>query len=168
MRRPPARRPVRRPLAAGFSLIEALFAALLLVAAAGGLLRAIAASSLAGRSAAHTGLATRIARARLDRLQAAPLRRGWPWSGYHEAVAPGGSAEATGPGVPGYVEYFDEEGELADRDSGLYEVRWRVEELSPAGSEQLASLRFEVMALPAYGGRGPVVRLESVRVANRE
>lgn len=162
-------KPVRPERAdAGFSLIEALFAVLLLVVAAGGLIRAISASSMAGRAAAHSGLATRIARAQLDRLHSAPLTRGWPLSGYHEAVAPGGSVDSTGPGAPGYVAFFGEDGERTASDSALYEVRWRIRELVPAGGGRLAGLRFEVVAMPASGGRGPVVRLESVRVANRE
>ena len=157
----------RRP-DAGFSLIEALFAALLLVLAAGGLIRAISAASMAGLAASHSGLATRIARARLDRLHAAPFSRGWPLSGYHEAVAPGGSVDPEGPGIPGYVEFFGEDGERTTRGAALYEVRWRIFELMPSGGGRLAGLGFEVVAMPISGGRGPVVRLNSLRVANRE
>ncbi len=154
--------------AAGFSLIETFFAALLLTFAAGGLVRAISASSRAGRAAADTSLATRLARARLEQLLTAPLRRSWPLSGYHEAVAPGGSVATTGAGTAGYVEYWAEDGGRTPQDSAFYEVRWRVSELSAAGSDRLAALRFEVVAMPSSGGRGPVVRLRSVRVANRE
>ena len=164
--RPPAQRPPGSR--AGFSLTEALFALLLLTVSVGGLVRAISASSLAGRSAADTGLATRLARARLDRLHAAPLTRSWPLSGYHPAVAPGGSVDTGGAGTPGYVEYRDEDGGPADRSSAFYEVRWRISELVPAGANRLAGLRFEVVALPAGGRRGPVVRFRSLRVANGE
>ena len=152
----------------GFSLVETLFAILLLVVAAGGLVRAIAQTSQARQAAAYTGLATRIARAKLEELLAAPFSRGWPWSGYHDVVAPGGSAGIGGAGSPGYFEYFGEDGEPSDRQSARYEVRWRIRELAPPGEGQLASLRFEIVAMPASGGGGPIVRLESVRVANRE
>ena len=98
----------------------------------------------------------------------APFSRGWPWSGYHAAVQPGGSVGIGDGGSPGYFEYFGEDGEPSDRDSARYEVRWRIREVTPPGEGQLASLRFEVVAMPVSGGRGPVVRLESMRVANRE
>ena len=152
----------------GFSLVEVLFAVLLLVVAAGGLVRAVAQASQARRAAADTGLATRVARAKLEELLAAPFSRGWPWSGYHPALTPGGSAEPGKAPVPGYFEYFSEEAAASDRDSALYEVRWRIRELVPPGPRRLATLGLEVVAVPAGGGRGPVVRLESVRVANRE
>ena len=151
----------------GFSLVEALLAALVLVLAAGGLVRAVSASSTAGRAAAHAGLAATLARARLDELHAAPLSQPWPLSGYHEAVAPGGSVDPAGPGSPGHVAFFGERGEPASPDTALYEVRWSIRELTSAGSDRLRSLRFEVLAMPTARGRGPVVRLVSVRVANR-
>ena len=153
---------------AGFSLVETLFAVLLLVVAGGGLVRALAQASQARQTAAYSGLATRIARGKMEEFLAAPFSRGWPWSGYHPAVAPGGSVAISGGGSPGYFEYFGEDGQASERRSALYEVRWRIRELTPPGQGQLASLRFEVVALPASGGRGPVARLESVRVANRE
>ena len=153
---------------AGFSLVETLFAVLILVVAAGGLIRGIAQSSRARQAAADTGLATRIARGRMEELLAAPLRRGWPWSGYHEAVTPGGSIELGNAGTPGYFAYFGEDGEPSDRRAARYEVRWRIRELTPPGKDRLASLRMEVVAMPVSGGAGPVVRLESVRVANGE
>ena len=152
----------------GFSLIETLFALMILVVAAGGLVRGIAHASRAGRAAADTGLATRVARGRMEELLAAPLWRGWPWSGYHEALRPGGHAEIEGDGVPGYVSYFGEAGEASDLRNARYEVRWRIRELTPPGEDRLASLRFEVVAMPVSGRPGPVVRLESVRVANGE
>ena len=161
---PPGRAPGER----GFSLIETLFAVLLLVVAAGGLVRAIAQASQARQAAAYTGLATRIARARLEALLAAPFFRGWPWSGYHAAVTPGGSVEIGGAASPGYVAYFREDGTPGGRDDARYEVRWRIRELIPPGGDQLASLGFEVVALPVSGTHGPVVRLESLRVANGE
>ncbi len=157
-----------RRTAAGFTLVEALLAALLLVAAAGGLARGLAAATASGRATADNGLASRIARARLDRLHAARFTAGWLGSGYHGAVAPGGSADFTGPPTPGYVEYFDEAGLPAGRDSASIQVRWRVEEVARPGSDRLAALRFEVAAGPAHGGRGPVVRFVSIRAANRE
>lgn len=167
-RRNEGRRRPRRAGSRGFSLVEVLFAVLLLVVAAGGLVRAIAQASQARRAAADTGLAARVARAKLEDLLAAPFSRGWPRSGYHPVIAPGGSAEPHGAAVPGYVEYFGENAEPSDRASALYEVRWRIRELTPPGADRLASLGLEVLALPAGGGRGPVVRLETVRVANRE
>ncbi len=166
--RPVPTRVARRPPSDGFSLVETLFAVLLLVVAGGGLLRAIAHASEARRSAAQTGLATAIARAQLERLVAAPFFRGWPWPGYHPAVAPGGSVELGDAGAPGYFERFGPDGEPADRGAAQYEVRWRIRELAPPGNDRLASLLIEVVALPVSGGRGSVVRLESVRVANRE
>lgn len=161
-------RTARAQLANGFSLVETLFAVLLLVVAAGGLMRAIAQASQARQAAEYTSLATRIARAKLEDLLGAPFSRGWPWSGYHQAVAPGGSAETRGAGAPGYVEYFGDDGEATDQQSAHYEVRWRIRELAAPQDGQLASLHFEVVAAPASGGRGPVVRLESLRVANGE
>ena len=152
----------------GFSLVEALFALLLLVVGAGGLIRAVAQASQARQAAASTGLATRIARGKMEELLAAPLFRGWPFSGYHHAVAPGGTVETTGAGASGYSDHFSEDGAPTDPRSAFYEVRWRVRELIPPGADRLAGLRLEVVALPASGGRGPVVRLSSVRVANRE
>ena len=166
--RPACRASRRRTGAEGFSLVEALFAVLLLVVAAGGLVRGIAQASRARQAAAHTGLATRIARGRMEELLAAPFSRGWPWSGYHEAVSPGGSAEVAGAGAAGYFAYFGEDGEPSDRRNARYEVRWRIRELVPPGEGQLASLRLEVVALPVPAGAGPVVRLESIRVANGE
>ena len=158
----------RQPGEAGFSLIETLFAVLVLIAAAGGLVRALAQASQARQAAAHTGLATRIAEARMEELLAAPFWRGWPWPGYHAAVAPGGTVEIAGGGAPGYVAFFGEDGEPADRRSARYEVRWRIRELEAPGGDRLAKLRFEVVAMPITRGRGSVVRLDSVRVANRE
>ena len=152
----------------GFSLVETLFAILILVVAAGGLVRGIAQASRARQAAAFTGLATRIAQGRMEQLLAAPFSRGWPASGYHEAVAPGGSADLEGAGAPGYFAFFGEDGEPSDRRNARYEVRWRIRELVPPGDGQLASLRVEVVALPVSGATGPIVRLESVRVANRE
>ncbi len=152
----------------GFSLVETLFAVLVLVVAAGGLMRALAQSSQARRAAADTDLATRIAEARMEELLAAPFWRGWPWPGYHAAVAPGGAVDIEGSGAPGYFAYFGEDGEPVDRRSARYEVRWRIRELAPRGGDRLAGLRFEVVAMPLAGGRGSVVRLDSVRVSNRE
>jgi type II secretory pathway pseudopilin PulG len=163
-----ARRARRGPGDAGFSLIEALFAILVLVVAVGGLLRGIAQASRARQAAAETGLATRMARNRMEELFAAPFSRGWPGSGYHRAVAPGGSVAVEGDGSPGYFEYFGGNGEPSDRRSARYEVRWRIRELTPPGKSRLASLRLEVVALPVSGGRGSVVRLEAVRVASHE
>lgn len=165
-RRPSDERKPSRSGPNGFSLVEALLAALVLLLAAGGLVRAVSASSAAGRAAAHTGLATALARTRLDELHAAPLSKPWPLSGYHDAVAPGGSADPAGAGTPGYVAFFGERGEPASPDAALYEVRWSIRELTSAGSDRLRSLRFEVLAMPSARGRGPVVRLVSVRVAN--
>ena len=163
------RRRGRAPAGArGFSLVEALLAILLLVVAGGGLIRAVVHAARAREAAASSGLATRIARAKLEELQAAPFFRGWPWSGYHGAVAPGGSVEIGGAGVPGYFDHFGEGGEPADPESAIYEVRWGIHELVPPGQDRLASLRIEVVAMPVTSGRGPVVRLRSVRVANRE
>lgn len=158
----------RTPGSDGFSLVETLFAVLVLVVAAGGLVRALAHASEGRQAAAHTGLATRIAEARMEELLAAPFWRGWPWPGYHAAVAPGGSVETGGAGAPGYFAFFGEDGEPADRRSARYEVRWRIRELVAPGGDRLAGLRFEVVAMPVSGGRGSVVRLESVRVANGE
>lgn len=152
---------------AGYSLIEVLFAALLLVTAGGGLIRAMSAAALARRLAEESGLATRIARSRMEELQSAPFRRPWPLNGYHPAVAPGGSTVRTGPGTPGYSRWYDGEGSPATEREAVYQARWRIRELSPGGSGRLRSLGFEVVALPA-SGRGAVVRLDSVRVANRE
>ena len=152
----------------GFSLVETLIAVLVLVVAASGLVRALAQASEARRAAADTGLATRIAEARMEELLAAPFWRGWPWPGHHAAVAPGGTVEIEGAGAPGYFAYFGEDGEPADRRSARYEVRWRIRELAPRGGDRLAGLRLEVVAMPVGGGRGSVVRLDSVRVANRE
>ena len=152
----------------GFSLVETLFAVLVLVVAAGGLVRALAQASQARLAAADTDLATRIAQARMEELLAAPFWRGWPWPGHHAAAAPGGSVELEGAGAPGYFAYFGEDGEPADRRSARYEVRWRIREHAPRGGGRLAALRLEVVAMPVAGGRGPVVRLNSVRVANRE
>ena len=163
-----AHEPARKPGEEGFSLVETLFAVLVLIVAAGGLVRALAHASEGRRAAAHTGLATRIAEARMEELLAAPFWRGWPWPGYHAAVAPGGSVETGGAGAPGYFALFGEDGEPADRRSARYEVRWRIRELVAPGGDRLAGLRFEVVAMPASGGRGAVVRLDSVRVANRE
>lgn len=164
------RRPENRPAAppdAGYSLVEVLFAAVLLVTAGGGLLRAMSAAAFSRRIAEESGAVTRIARSRLEELHAAPLRRPWPLSGYHGAVAPGGSVSRAGPAAPGYGRWFDAEGRPAARAGAVWEARWRIRELAPAGSGRLAVLGFEVLALPA-SGRGAVVRLESVRVANRE
>ena len=158
----------RRPGEGGFSLVETLFAVLVLTAAAGGLVRTLAQTSQARQAAADTGLATRIAEARLEGLLAAPFWRGWPWPGYHPAVAPGGTVEMEGAGAPGYVAYFGVDGAPADRRSASYEVRWRIRELAARGGDRLAGLHFEVLAMPVFGGRGSVVRLDSVRVANRE
>ena len=158
----------RRRGEGGFSLIETLFAVLVLVVAAGGLVRALAQASQARRAAADTDLATRIAEARMEELLASPFWRGWPWPGHHAAVAPGGAVEIEGAGAPGYFAYFGEDGEPADRRSARYEVRWRIRELAPRGGDRLAALRLEVVAMPVAGGRGSVVRLHSVRVANRE
>ena len=164
-----ADRPVTRtPGESGFSLVETLFAVLVLVAAAGGLVRALAQTSQARRAAADTDFATRIAEARMEELLAAPFWRGWPWPGHHAAVAPGGTVAIEGAGAPGYFAYFGEDGEPADRRSARYEVRWRIRELAPRGGDRLAALRLEVVAMPVAGGRGSVVRLDSVRVANRE
>lgn len=163
-----AHEPARKPGEEGFSLVETLFAVLVLIVAAGGLVRALAHASEGRRAAAHTGLATRIAEARMEELLAAPFWRGWPWPGYHAAVAPGGSVETEGAGAPGYFAFFGEDGEPADRRSARYEVRWRIRELVAPGGDRLAGLRIEVVAMPASGGRGAVVRLDSVRVANRE
>ena len=163
-----AHEPARKRGEEGFSLVETLFAVLVLVVAAGGLVRALAHASEGRRAAAHTGLATRIAEARMEELLAAPFWRGWPWPGYHAAVAPGGSVETEGAGAPGYFAFFGEDGEPADRRSARYEVRWRIRELVAPGGDRLAGLRIEVVAMPASGGRGAVVRLDSVRVANRE
>lgn len=158
----------RRPGDDGFSLVETLFAVLVLIVAAGGLLRALAQASQARQAAAHTGLATRIAEARMEELLAAPFWAGWPWPGYHAAVAPGGAVEIEGAGAPGYFAFFGEDGEPADRRSARYEVRWRIRELVAPGGDRLAGLRFEVVAMPVSGGRGSVVRLDSVRMASRE
>ena len=152
----------------GFSLVETVFAVLVLVVAAGGLVRALAHASEARRAAADTDLATRIAEARMQELMAAPFWRGWPWPGHHAAATPGGTVEIDGAGAPGYFAYFGEEGEPADRRSARYEVRWRIGELAARGGNRLAALRLEVVAMPVAGGRGSVVRLDSVRVANRE
>lgn len=152
----------------GFSLIEALFAILILVVGVGGLVRAIAHASRARQAAAATGLATRVARDRMEALLAAPFSRGWPGSGYHGDVTPGGSVAIEGAGSPGYFEFFGDNGEPGDRRSARYEVRWRIAELTPPGDSRLASLRLQVVALPVSGGNGSVVRLESVRVANGE
>lgn len=160
----PAGRP---PGEQGFSLVETLFAALVLIVAAGGLVRTLVQASQARQAAAHTGLATRIAEARMEELLSAPFWRG-PWPGYHAAVAPGGSVEIDGAGAPGYVAFFGEDGEPAERRSAHYEVRWRIRELTARGGDRLASLHLEVVAMPVSGGRGSVVRLDSVRVANRE
>ena len=160
-------RPRRAGGEAGYSLIEVLFAALLLVTAGGGLIRAMSAAALARRLAEDSGLATRIARSRMEELQAAPFRRPWPLNGYHPAVAPGGSTDRTGAGTPGHSRWYDGEGSPAARREAVYQARWRIRELSPGGSGRLRSLGFEVVALPA-SGRGAVVRLDSVRVANRE
>ena len=162
------RRKSRRARSRGFSLVEVLFAILLLVVAAGSLVRAVAQTTQARRAAADTGLATRAARARMEELLAVPFSRGWPWSGYHPAITPGGNADPGGPPASGYFEYVGEDAAPADRGSALYEVRWGIRELVPPGGDRLASLRLEVLALPVGGGRGPVVRLASVRVANRE
>ena len=140
----------------------------MLIVAAGGLVRALAQASQARQAAADTGLATRIAEARMEELLAAPFWRGWPWPGYHAAVAPGGSVEIEGAGAPGYVAYFGVDGEPADRPAASHEVRWRIRELAARGGDRLAGLRLEVVAMPVSGGRGSVVRLDSVRVANRE
>ena len=161
-------RAAREPDEGGFSLVETLFAVLVLIVAAGGLVRSLAQTSQARQAAAHTGLATRIAEGRMEELLAAPFWRGWPWPGYHAAVAPGGTVEVEGAGAPGYVAYFGVDGEPADRRSASYEVRWRIRELAARGGDRLAGLRFEVVAMPVSGGRGSVVRLDSVRVANRE
>ena len=162
-----AHRPAREPGEHGFSLVETLFAVLVLVAAAGGLVRALAHASQARRAAADTGLATRIAEARMEELRAAPFWRGWPRPGYHAGVAPGGTVEVEGAGAPGYFAYFGEHGEPADRRSARYEVRWRIRELAARRGDQLAGLHLEVVAMPVSGG-GAVVRLDSVRMANRE
>ena len=164
-----AHRPATRtPGEGGFSLVETLFAVLVLVVAAGGLVRALAQASQARQAAADTDLAARIARGRMEELLAAPFWRGWPWPGHHAAVAPGGTVEIEGAGAPGYFAYFGEDGEPAERRSARYEVRWRIRELVPRGGDRLAALRLEVVAMPVAGGRGSVVRLDSVRVANRE
>ena len=168
MDRRTAHRRARERGEGGFSLVETLFAVLVLVAAAGGLVRALAQASEARRAAADTGLATRIAEARMQELLAAPFWRGWPWPGYHAAVAPGGSVEIEGGGAPGYFAFFGADGEPADGRAARYEVRWRIRELAARGGDRLAGLRFEVVAMPVSGGRGSVVRLDSVRVANRE
>lgn len=166
--RPPATVSTGRRRTAGFTLIEALLAALLLVVGAGSLARAVSAATAAGRAAADTGLAARLAQSRMDRLQAARLSGGWLSSGYHDAVAPGGSLGFDTPPTPGYVEYFDREGAPSAHQGAMYEVRWKIGELVGGGSDRLAALRFDVAAGPAHGGRGAVVRLTSVRVANRE
>lgn len=163
-----AHRRQRHAQAGGFSLIEVLFAVLLLTVAAGGLMRAVAQSSRARQAAAHSGLATRVARAKLEELLAAPFSRAWPRSGYHPVVTPGGGIRTGDSGVPGYFAYVGEDGEPSGRAEAFYEVRWRVRELVPPGEDRLASLGFEVVAMPVGRGGGPVVRLESVRVANRE
>ncbi len=164
-----ASRPAARPPGeGGFSLVETLFAVLVLVVAAGGLVRALAQASQARQAAADTGLAAGIARARLEQLMAAPFWRGWPWPGHHAAAAPGGTVAIEGAGAAGYFAYFGEDGEPADRRSARYEVRWRIRELAPRGGDRLAALRIEVVAMPVGGGRGSVVRLDSIRVANRE
>ena len=168
---PTQRRVLSRPPAGrerGFSLLEGLLAALLLAATAGGLLRAMSALASAGRDSARLGLAARVARAQMDRLHAAPLTRGWFLPGPHPTMEPGGSVDPGGTPVPGYFRYFDEEGAAADRSSAVYEVRWRIREGVSPGEDRLASLKFEVIALPFPAGRGPVVRLESLRVANGE
>lgn len=152
----------------GFSLVETLFAVLVLIIAAGGLVRSLAQASQARQAAAHTGLATRIAEAKMEALLAAPFWRGWPWPGYHAAVAPGGSVAIDGAGAPGYFAFFGEDGEPAERRSARYEVRWRIRELAARGGDRFAGLHLEVLAMPVSGGRGSVVRLDSVRVANRE
>lgn len=152
----------------GFSLVETVFAVLVLVVAASGLVRALAQASEARRAAADIDLATRIAEARMQELLATPFWRGWPWPGHHAAATPGGTVEIDGAGAPGYFAYFGEEGEPTDRRSARYEVRWRIRELAPRGGDRLAALRLEVVAMPVAGGRGSVVRLDSVRVANRE
>jgi len=164
-----ANRPAAHPRGErGFSLVETLFAVLVLVVAGGGLVRTLAQASRARQAAADTDLATRIAEARMEELLAAPFWRGWPWPGHHAAVAPGGTVEIDGAGAPGYFAYFAEGGGPADRRSARYEVRWRVRELARRGGDRLAALRREVVAMPVAAGRGSVVRLDSVRVANRE
>lgn len=152
---------------AGYSLVEVLFAAVLLVTAGGGLLRAMSAAAFSRRIAEESGAVTRIARSRLEELHAAPMRRAWPLSGYHAAVTPGGSVSRAGPAAPGYGRWFDAEGRPTGRPDAVWEARWRIRELTPAGSGRLAVLGFEVLALPA-SGRGAVARLDSIRVANRE
>ena len=84
----------RAPGEGGFSLVETLFAVLVLVVAAGGFVRALAQASQARQAAADSGLATQIAEARMEELLAAPFWRGWPWPGYHAAVTPGGGPRA--------------------------------------------------------------------------
>jgi len=153
---------------AGFSLLEALFAAALLVMAGGAFLRSVTAASVAGWSAAGSDLAVRVARAKLDELHAAPLHRTWPLPGYHSAVSPGGSVEIEGSGTPGYQAWFDTEGAETTESGARYEVRWRIREATDGVSGRLAALSFEVVAFPVGEGRDPVVRLSSLRVANGE
>ena len=163
-----AHQPARQPGEDGFSLVETLFAVFVLIVAAGGLLRALAQASQARQAAAQTGLATQIAEARMEELLAAPFWRGWPWPGYHAMTTPGGTVEIEGAGAPGYSAYFGADGEPADRRSARYEVRWQIRELAARGGDQLAGLHLAVVAIPVSGSRGSVVRLDSVRVANRE
>ncbi len=151
---------------AGFSLLEALFAAALLVMAGGAFLRSLTAASVAGMSAAGADLGVRVARAKLDELQAAPMYRSWPLPGYHQAVAPGGSVDPGGTGVPGYVAWYDENGAETTEAGAHYELRWHIREALSGGGGRLAGLSFEVVALPAGDRRDPVVRLSSLRVAN--
>ncbi len=153
---------------AGFSLLEAIFAAALLVMAGGAFLRSVTAASVAGWSAAGADLGARVARAKLDELHVAPMHRAWPFPGYHRAVTPGGSVDTVGAGVPGYVAWFDEDGAASSETDARYEVRWRIREAFAGGDGRLAGLSFEVVALPAGNGRDPVVRLFSLRVANGE
>ncbi len=161
------RSPARRG-APGFSLIEGLLAALLLAAAAGSLVRSVAALSRAGRDSARLAVATRLARGQLDRLHAAPLTRGWLFPGPHPAVRPGGNVNPDAAPASGYVAWFDREGAAASRAAASWQVRWRIGDGAPAGADRLSTLRFDVLAFPAGGAPGPVVRLNSLRSSNGE
>ena len=124
---------------AGFTLVEALIAALVLCSAVGGLAHLVAVGTRQAATARRSATASQLAQSRLEDL------RGLAWS-FDEAggrvssadlaVAPDDALERD---TPGYVDGVDEFGAnvTLDHDSRAYLRRWRVSWIGGEGSDLL-------------------------------
>ncbi|GMR23435.1 MAG: hypothetical protein BMS9Abin37_1864 [Acidobacteriota bacterium] len=150
----------------GFTLIEVMVAIVILTV---GLLSLAQMMVLATNSNTLSGRmtsASALAKEQLERLKATPFYSNPIARTRNVAFVDGGDLDST---VAGYVQYYDQDGQLAAAGAAMFEVRWDVQTVP--SNLPLQMIRIRVRCLPAAGMQDQFAvigeaRFTTFRVAN--